>query len=505
MTDSMHSSSNPFDRLHNQLTADESLKVVLNTIVDGVIIADERGVIFSANPAAEKMFGFASHDLIGTNISRLMPSPHRDQHDRYLNEYLAGGQARIIGIGRRVEGLKSDGTLVPIDLSISEVHLGDERIFIGVLRDMTERQRAEEKFQREHAFLESLFETAHAIILVLDTAGKIVRFNGFMEEISGYTLDDVCGNDWFTTFLPLREQERVRSVFHHCLTGQPVQGNINPIVTRTGQERIIAWSARVLKDSAGDMTGVLSIGNDITELHNAEQRLLQSERLAAIGQMMAGLAHESRNSLQRAHACLEMLSLDLDDRPQQRDLTQRTQRALDELQRLYDEVRNYAAPLKLERRECRLSELLKETWEHVQDHTDGKPFEFRIHCDPKVVCCHVDWLRMQQVFRNIFDNSVFACLQNPHAIHGEIDVDVSSVAYQGKPGVSLCIRDNGTGMKPDQIKGIFEPFFTSKTKGTGLGMPIAKRIVEAHGGEIFVGNTIRTGTEINILLPREPA
>lgn len=500
----MHSLSNPYERLNHRLKADESLKVVLNTIVDGVIIADERGEIFSANPAAERMFGYQMHELIGANISRLMPSPHRDDHDRYLKDYLAGKQARIIGIGRRVEGVKSDGTLVPIDLSISEVVLGAERMFVGVLRDMTDRQRVEETFQREHAFLESLFEAAHAIILVLDPAGKIVRFNRFMEEMTGFHLDEVRGRDWFTTFLPERDRGRVQQVFDRCSKGEPVKGNINSIVTRTGQERIIAWSARILKDADGQVTGVLSIGNDITELHNAEQRLLQSERLAAIGQMMAGLAHESRNSLQRAHACLEMLSLDLHDRPQQRDLTQRAQRALDELQRLYDEVRNYAAPLNLDRQECRLPDLLRETWEQLKHHTGGKPFEFRVHCEPEAGCCRIDWLRMQQVFRNIFDNSIFACLQNTETIDGEIEVDASAVIYLGKPGLRVSIRDNGVGLNRDQIQGIFEPFFTTKTKGTGLGMPIAKRIVEAHGGEICVGDANRSGAEIIILLPREP-
>lgn len=500
----MDSPVNYSDRLDTHLKVDHNLKVVLNTIVDGVIIADERGVILLANPAAERMFGYAMHEMVGTNISGLMPAPHRDDHDQYLQKYLNGGQARIIGIGRRVDGLKRDGSLIPVDLSISEVRLSDERMFIGVLRDMTERQRAEVKFQREHAFLESLFEAAHAIILLLDPEGRIVRFNRFMEDMTGYALDDVKGREWFATFLPARDSDWIRRVFHRCLTGQPIQGHINSIVTRSGQERVIAWSARVLKDAEGNITGVLSIGNDITELRDAEQRLLQSERLAAIGQMMAGLAHESRNSLQRAHACLEMLALDLADQPQQRDLTQRAQRALDELQRLYEEVRNYAAPLKLETHPCSLHELLRETWEQMKHHAVGKPFEFRVHCEPEATECRIDWLKIQQVIRNIFDNAIYSCLQNTDAADGEIDVEATAVAYHGKPALRICFRDNGVGLSPQAVKDLFEPFFTTKTKGTGLGMPIAKRIVEAHGGEIRVGNTSRAGAEIIILLPRAP-
>ncbi len=492
--------------LHTQFDAlpdaSESLKAILNTIVDGVVITDEKGTIYSANPATERMLGFSLHELLGYNISMLMPAPHNHQHDSYLSNYLTTGQARIIGMGRRVEGKRKDGSLIPLDLSISEVRLGENRMFAGVMRDMTDRQRAEEIFQREHAFLESLIETAHAIILVLDCDGRIVRFNRFMEELTGIRLSEVRGQEWFTTFLPERHCERIRQLFATCLNGKPIQGHVNPIVTRSGEEKIIAWSARILKDAAGETTGVLSIGNDITELHDAEQRLLQSERLAAIGQMMAGLAHESRNALQRAHACLEMLELDLQDR-QQQDLTQRARKALDELQRLYDEVRNYAAPLKLERRDCRLPELLDETWDQLKSHRAGKEICFRSTCEPSTVRCRIDSPRMQQVFRNILDNAISACAQNAEVDNGEIEVVCRNAIHNGKPAIRLSFKDNGTGLNPEQAKGIFEPFYTTKTKGTGLGMPIAKRIVEAHGGEIQIGSDVRSGAEIIIFLPRD--
>ncbi|MFN0196430.1 MAG: PAS domain S-box protein [Planctomycetaceae bacterium] len=484
----------PLDTLSN---ASESLRAIVNTIVDGVVITDDKGTVYWANPATERMLGYPLHELIGHNISKVMPAPHTHQHDDYLRNYLTTGQARVIGIGRRVDGKRKDGSLIPLDLAISEVRLGDARMFAGVMRDMTERQRAEENFQREHAFLESLIETAHAIILVLDREGRIVRFNRFMEELTGFRFSEVRGQEWFTTFLPERDRERIRQLFATCLNGTPIQGHVNPIVTRTGEEKIIAWSARILKDAAGEITGVLSIGNDISELHDAERRLLQSERLAAIGQMMTGLAHESRNALQRAHACLEMLELDLQDR-QQQDLTQRARKALDELQCLYDEVRNYAAPLKLERRDCRISDLLEETWEQLKSHRDGKTIRFRTACDPKAARCRIDSLRMQQVFRNILDNAISACGE-----HGEIDVECESAIHNGKPTIRLSFKDNGTGLNAEQAKGIFEPFYTTKTKGTGLGMPIAKRIIEAHGGEIQIGSEMRSGAEIIIFLPQD--
>lgn len=121
------------------------LRTVLNTVVDAIIVIDEHGIIESFNPAAERIFGFAAAEVIGKNVSMLMPSPDRDKHDDYLGRYIAGGKPRIIGIGREVTALRKDGTVFPIDLAVSEMRLGGRRMFTGLVRDITERKRAEEQ------------------------------------------------------------------------------------------------------------------------------------------------------------------------------------------------------------------------------------------------------------------------------------------------------------------------------------------------------------------------
>jgi two-component system, LuxR family, sensor kinase FixL len=124
---------------------EERLRAILETAVEGIITIDERGIIESVNAAAERIFGYSADEIIGKNVSMLMPSPHRQAHDGYLENYRTTGHAKIIGIGREVAGLRKDGTTFPMDLSVSEVKLAAGRMFTGFIRDITERKQLEKE------------------------------------------------------------------------------------------------------------------------------------------------------------------------------------------------------------------------------------------------------------------------------------------------------------------------------------------------------------------------
>ncbi len=123
----------------------ERLRAILETAVEGIITIDERGIIESFNQAAEQIFGYKAKEVIGKNVSLLMPSPHREQHDAYIGNYLRTGHAKIIGIGREIVARRKNGTVFPMDLSVSEVRLADRRLFTGFIRDITERKRLEKE------------------------------------------------------------------------------------------------------------------------------------------------------------------------------------------------------------------------------------------------------------------------------------------------------------------------------------------------------------------------
>ena len=345
------------------------LRAVLDTAVDGIITIDARGIVQSVNSAAEQIFGYAAAEMVGQNVSMLMPSPHREEHDTYLANYLRTGERKIIGIGREVTGRRKDGTTFPCNLAVSEVPVLEQRLFTGILRDVSAQKAAEE-------------------------------------------------------------------------------------------------------------------------------RALQAERLAAIGQTVTGLAHESRNAFQRSQACLELLALDLEDRPEELELVERTRRALAHLHRLYEEVRDYAAPIKLDQQSCDLAHLWRDAWSHLEVSRQEKEVVLR-ECGAEIdLSCSADWFAMGQVFRNILENAITACAEP-----GVIEIDWRECELAETPALEIRFRDNGPGIAEGDRGRVFDAFFTTRTKGTGLGMAIARRIVEAHGGRLTLGNPT-SGAEFIVALPR---
>lgn len=377
-------SSTVFDHPHEMALG----RAVLHSAVDAIITITHSGTIHSVNPATSRMFGYSPDDLLGKNVSMLMPEPYKSEHDEYLARYLNTRRGSIIGVGRRVTGRRANGTEFPIHLAVSEFQVGGRIYFTGIVRDLT-------------------------------------------------------------------------------------------------------------------------------ELDLVQRQLLQSERLAAIGQMVTGLAHESRNALQRAQAFLDMLSLDLEDQPEQLHLARRATAALQQLHRLYEEVRGYAAPIHLEFRECRISGIWRKEWDHLQEARQGKnilvkelpqvspPPEQTLVEDPAdgcpdgTGCCEVDIHRLEQVFRNILENAIHAC-----GDEGLVEISCNPTTWNQEPALEIVIADNGCGLTEAAASHIFEPFFTTKQKGTGLGMAIVHRIVTAHGGEITAHPRSPRGSEIRLVLPR---
>ncbi|MGQ0635329.1 MAG: protoglobin domain-containing protein [Planctomycetaceae bacterium] len=229
-----------------------------------------------------------------------------------------------------------------------------------------------------------------------------------------------------------------------------------------------------------------------------QQRALQAERLAAIGQTVTGLAHESRNALQRSQACLEMLVLEVNDRPQALNLVARLQQAQDDLHELYEEVRDYAAPIVLRCSRHSLVDILHDTWADLAVSRAARDARLTVEAGSLDTTCNVDRRAVEQVFRNIIENSLAAC-RDPV----EIAAKLRETSLEGRPAVQVALIDNGPGLSPEAQQKIFEPFYTTKVRGTGLGMAICRRLVEAHGGTIAVGEK-GAGAAIVVTLLRNP-
>jgi len=184
-------------RLEQALRESEArLGAILATAVEGIITINEGGQIETVNPAAEQMFGYRADELIGRNVDLLMPSPFHDEPDRYVNNYLQSGRAKIIGIGREVSGRRKDRSVFPVDLAVSETRLPDRRIFTGFVRDITARKKAEEALRESEARFRMVADSAPVMIWMAGPDKLCNFFNKPWLDFTGRTMEQESGNGW---------------------------------------------------------------------------------------------------------------------------------------------------------------------------------------------------------------------------------------------------------------------------------------------------------------------
>jgi PAS domain S-box-containing protein len=466
-------------------------------ISEGYLVTDRNGVIQEANDAAAALLHARKAFLAGKPLGLFVTESDRPAFYARLSRV-----NRLADSGEPWEVLLRVPRGAVVHLLVGVTCLPDEdgaaSALQWVLRDVTLWHRAEHALRSQRSFADSIVDAAPSIILVVDVWGTILRSNRHLQEVSGYEPGELNGRDWCSVFLLEPEWRFARNLLRRALNYGAGERAIFPLITKDGRRRAVAWSAKGLAHGAPGGAAALLLGHDVTDLQEAQRQALQAEHLAAIGQMVAGLAHESRNALQRTQACLERLAWRLHNQPEALDLLARAQKAQEDLVRLYEDVRGYAAPVVLRPAVCNLAEIWREAWGQVaavHPAREATLFEETAGVDLR---CRADRFRLLQVFRNVLDNAFAAC-------RGPVRVTVSCRAadLEGRPALRVAVRDNGPGLAAGQKEHLFEPFFTTKVKGTGLGLALVKRLVEAHGGQVAAGDAAGApGAEIVITLPR---
>ena len=347
------------------------IRAILDTTVDGIITIDARGIIESFNLAAERIFGYAAGEVVGQNVSMLMPSPYRDEHDGYLVRYLRTGEKKIIGIGREIVAQRKDGTICPIDLAISEVRLKDQRLFTGIVRDLSERQRVEQELQR-------------------------------------------------------------------------------------------------------------------------------ADRLALVGQLASGLAHEIGTPLNVIGGNAELLHMELRKRGVPTAEVETIVAQADRITRLIQQLLTFARPkeqaiepVPLHTPLSRALRLLETRFRH-----EAITVIVDMPADLPLVQGAVD--QIEQVFLNVLVNAWHAMPEG-----GSVTVR----AYETDDRcVQITFRDTGVGMSATDLEQACELFYSTKgEKGTGLGLAICKQIVDSHRGTMRLDSVPGAGTTVTIELPQTNA
>ena len=249
--------------------ADARARAVMESVGEGIIIIDEHGVIREFNPAAETLFGYEAAEVLGHNVKLLMPEPWRSQHDRYIACYLETGRRRCLGVGfREVEGLRKDGRRFPMELSISEMRLGERLLFIGVVRDLTARKAAEAERER----LAQALEQAADSIFITDAHGVIQYVNPAFETVTGFRREEVVGRKPSMLKSGMHGADFYRRLWETLLRGEPFR---EVFINRRRDGSLFYEEKTItpIRDARGEITHFISTGRDITERVRAQERL----------------------------------------------------------------------------------------------------------------------------------------------------------------------------------------------------------------------------------------
>jgi len=484
----------------NQPTGASQIEI-LDQVHDAVIATDLTGVIQSWNRAATQIYGWKAADVIGSSIDLLYFEEDRESvRARVFEPVLRQGSHET-----RLRNRHQSGREVFVHLRLSLLHDARNEVIgvVGCSNDVSEQKRQAEALSLQQAFSDRMLETAHCIVLLLDPEGRIVRFNRFMEELSGYTSQEVAGRDWFECFVQKDDGPRVQAVFRKALSGERTRGNLNAIRTRDGAERQISWWDAPLVDLEGRVEGLLSIGHDVTELIEAQEKMLLSQRLAVIGETITTVAHEARNELDVLGLGLGLLG-EGPLQPEQEHRIAQLRISHGRLEHLFEEIRSFAAPIRLDLAWQDLAECWRRAWATIEK--TGRKAKLRERLESRSLRCRCDAFRMEQVFRNLFENALAACADTMKT-EAEIEIEAATIEDEGRSWLRIAVRDDGPGFEPRHLPRLFDPFFTTRNRGTGLGLALARRILQAHGGRISArapdSTPSRRGAELVLMLPLE--
>ena len=475
----------------NAHASEERLRTVIDSAVDGIIVIDHKGHIESWNPAAERLFGYPRSEVIGRNVSMLMPSPYREEHDSYLGRYLTTGEAKIIGRGREVTGRRRDGRVFPLHLSVGQMMIGDERKFTGILHDLSDRVELEHRLKASEARWRAVIDSAVDGIVVIDAHARIEAFNPAAERLFGYTEQELLGQNVHVLMPSPYHEEHDTYLARYLATGRAkIIGTGREVTGRRRDGTTFPMHLSVGEVTVEGERRFTGIVHDLTGRVQLEGRLREGATLAKIGEMAAVIAHEVKNPLAGIRGAIQVIGgrpgVDSRDAAVLNDIVKR----IDALDSLMKDLLIFARPPQPRRVSVDVVPLVTMTADLLCQ--DPSLTEVRIEVDGSAPPLLLDAEMLKIVFQNLLLNSA-------HAMQGQGKIDVTIAAIDG--ACEIAFADSGPGI-PEEIRDkIFTAFFTTKSRGSGLGLATAKRLVEAHQGAIAVECPPTGGTRVTIRLP----
>lgn len=372
----------------------------------------------------------------------------------------------------------------------------DDMEVILILDDVTEEIGLEEKIRQIERHLTSVVESASDLVFSADTRGRILTWNVTAEKITGHSREELEGRTLVTLFTK-RDRGAIRSIFNEIKKGRWTDNYECDLRKADGSIASISWGFGGIRNDKGKVIGLMGVGRDLTERKEMELKLLQTERLASLGQLSAGVAHEINNPLGIIATTVDTLLGR--ERKDQFKITslERIKAQVERSARIVDNLLNFSRPKKPDMRPLEASEVLEETLSLIEHQLKLDNIEVIREFTPNLPKIMGDRSQLQQVFMNMIQNAHNA-MPNGGKLYIVTKPDDSSVSF-----IQVVFSDLGVGISHKDLPHIFDPFYTTReiSGGTGLGLSVSYSIVQRHNGSISVESTPGKGTTFFIKLP----
>ncbi len=497
--------------------SEEWLSTTLNSIGDAVIATDKSGNIRFMNPVAEALTGWKQEEATGKPLEDIFNIINEETHKKVespVSRVLREGV--IVGLANHTILLAKDGKEIPIDDSGAPIK-DDKGNVVGVVlifRDITERKEAEIMIREERDKAKKYIDLAGVLFVAIDAKEEITLINKKGCEILGFKQEEIIGKNYFDTFIPERSRNDVRNVFQKIINGEiePVEFFENSILTKNGDERIIAWHNTSIKNKKGEIVASLSSGEDITERNKAEQKLRESESLYRMAYDRANFykdlfAHDMNNILQAILSGLQLNEIICDDLNKREDLKTNLRIMKNQIIRgsnLISNVRKLSQleEIELSQKKIEICNILKNLISTLKNTYQTKNLNIQVHSIGKNLHVQADDF-LVDVFENILINSV----RHNRNSSVEITVRISREQKNSVNYLKVEFQDNGKGIANTRKEKIFQRGYTDEksVQGMGLGLSLVKKIVKNYNGEIWVEDRIKgdhsKGSNFILLIP----
>ena len=344
-------------------------------------------------------------------------------------------------------------------------------------------------------YTSKLLETMDNAVISVDNKGKIKTFNRKSEEIFGKKKEEVLHKDCQEV---LNLNILGESIFKKCLLEKK---NISQeiILEEKGlKKKILDLNTSFLTDKSGEITGVVAVIRDVTEIKDLNEEVARHKRLAALGKLSAGIAHEIRNPLSSIRGLAQFVYNSFSKTDERKEDLNTIIQEVDRLNKLVVQVLDFAKLKKPNLIRFSLNDLIRKIAELFKLEIKDKQIKFSLELSPDISQIQADEDQVRQILMNVIINAIQAIPKK-----GEIKIKTEKALLKEEPAIKLIIEDSGVGIPEKDLNQIFDPFFSTKEKGSGLGLSIAYKLIEAHQGEIKVESKEGEGTKFVIFLPQK--